>query len=243
MNYAVCRVPVAPVRMVPDHRSEMINQLLFGECCRVIADGKEGWIKIENKFDGYAGWCSHPQFEDVDESYYSADNYMLAADWVNEIVYKGLRMQVPLGSVVRDIEVNNSWVPARAKKEAATVREIACKFLNSSYLWGGKSVFGIDCSGFSQSVFKFLDIPLLRDAHQQAAQGELVGFLQEARCGDLAFFDNAEGQIIHVGILLSNQEIIHAAGKVRIDKIDNEGIVNADTGQRSQRLRIIKRFL
>jgi hypothetical protein len=243
MNYAVCRVPVAPVRMGPDHRNEMINQLLFGECCRVIAAEKDGWIKIENKFDGYAGWCSQSQFEVVDEAYYSADNNRLAADWVNEITYNGLRMHVPLGSVVRDMDVNSTWVPARAKKEAATVKEIACKFLNSSYLWGGKSVFGIDCSGFTQSVFKFLDIPLLRDAHQQAAQGELVGFLQEARCGDLAFFDNPEGQIIHVGILLSNHEIIHAAGKVRIDKIDHEGIVNAETGQRTQRLRIIKRLL
>ena len=82
----------------------------------------------------------------------------------------------------------------------------------------------------------------MRDAQQQATQGELVGFLQEAHCGDLAFFDNEEGEIIHVGILLNANKIIHAAGKVRIDKIDNEGIVDADTGQRTQRLRIIKRY-
>ena len=124
----------------------------------------------------------------------------------------------------------------------STIREIAFKFLNTSYLWGGKSVFGIDCSGFSQSVFKFLNIQLLRDAQQQATQGELVAFLQEATCGDLAFFDNEAGHIIHIGILLSSHEIIHAAGKVRMDKIDNEGIVNTETGQRTQRLRFIKRF-
>jgi cell wall-associated NlpC family hydrolase len=115
--------------------------------------------------------------------------------------------------------------------------------LNSTYLWGGRSVFGIDCSGFTQSVFKFLNVHLLRDAQQQATQGELVAFLQQAHCGDLAFFDDGEGHIIHVGILLNAHEIIHAAGKVRIDKIDNQGIIEADTGQRTQRLRIIKRYV
>ena len=137
----------------------------------------------------------------------------------------------------------NVWEPAAVKQDAETIKQVAFKFLNSTYLWGGKSVFGIDCSGFTQSVYKFLNISLLRDAQQQATQGELIGFLQEARCGDLAFFDNEAGQIIHVGILLSAHEIIHAAGKVRIDKIDNEGIVHAQTGQRTQRLRIIRRYI
>jgi cell wall-associated NlpC family hydrolase len=209
----------------------------------VTAAEKSGWIKIENKFDGYTGWCSQGQFEETDAAYYQLDNSKLAADWVNEITYNGQIMQVPLGSLVHNIPVKNSWQAADAKKDAETIKAIAYKFLNSSYLWGGRSVFGIDCSGFAQSVFKFLNIPLLRDAQQQATQGAVVDFLQEGRCGDLAFFDNAEGRIIHVGILLSNSEIIHAAGKVRIDKIDHDGIVDALTGQRSQRLRIIKRIL
>ena len=127
--------------------------------------------------------------------------------------------------------------------DAKTIKQIAFTFLNSTYLWGGKSVFGIDCSGFTQSVYKFLNIHLLRDAEQQATQGYLVGFLQQAHCGDLAFFDDEEGRIIHVGMLLNDHEIIHAAGKVRIDKIDTEGIINADTGLRTQRLRIIKRYV
>jgi gamma-D-glutamyl-L-lysine dipeptidyl-peptidase len=91
-------------------------------------------------------------------------------------------------------------------------------------------------------VYKFLNIALLRDAGQQATQGEVVNFLQEARCGDLAFFDDEEGKIIHVGILLNNYQIIHASSRVRVDKIDNEGIINSDTGERAQRLRIIKRY-
>lgn len=243
MNYAVCRVPVAPVRIEPDHRAEMTSQLLFGECCVVIVAEKNGWIKVENKFDGYIGWCSRAQFQEVDEIYYNGDDDTLAADWVNEIHFNRQHMQVPFGSLVRNIDTAKTRITSNTKQESDTLREIAFVFLNSAYLWGGKSVYGIDCSGFTQSVFRFLNIPLLRDAQQQVTQGELVGFLQEAKCGDLAFFDNDAGQIIHVGILLGGNEIIHAAGKVRVDKIDNEGIINADTGQRTQSLRIIKRFL
>ncbi len=242
MNYAVCCVPVAPVRIEPDQRSEMISQQLFGECCVIIIAEKNGWIKIENKLDRYTGWCSSSQFRQIDEAVYNNNDGKLAADWVNEIEFNNQLMYVPFGSLLSGIETENIWIPSKVKTDSDIVREVAFKFLNTSYLWGGKSVFGIDCSGFTQSVFKFLNIHLLRDAQQQATQGELVGFLQEARRGDLAFFDNEDGQIIHVGILLSNNQIIHAAGKVRIDKIDNESIVNTDTGQRTQRLRIIKRY-
>ena len=120
---------------------------------------------------------------------------------------------------------------------------IASVFLNTAYLWGGKSVYGIDCSGFVQSVFKMINIGLPRDADMQSEKGEVVGFLQEARCGDLAFFDDENGKIIHVGILINDEQIIHSSGIVRIDAIDNEGIINGTTKKRTHRLRIIKRFI
>lgn len=123
-----------------------------------------------------------------------------------------------------------------------SLKKISYTFINTSYLWGGRSVFGIDCSGFTQVVFKCLSIPLLRDASQQATQGDEVGFLQEGKSGDLAFFDNHAGRITHVGILLNENTIIHASGKVRVDTIDSLGIVNTDTGQRTHKLRLIKRI-
>lgn len=250
MGYAVCCVPVAPVKIEPDHRSEMVNQLLFGECCIITVAEKDGWIKIINQFDAYTGWCRQSHVEEIDELQYDAAATKLTADWVNEIDYNGSVMYLPFGSSLTANSHNNGvhyagnvWDMASAKHNADTIKQVAFKFLNTAYLWGGKSVFGIDCSGFTQSVYKFLNIALLRDAQQQATQGELVGFLQEAHCGDLAFFDDEDGHIIHVGILLSETEIIHAAGKVKIDKIDNAGIIDADTGVRSQRLRIIKRYV
>jgi cell wall-associated NlpC family hydrolase len=123
-----------------------------------------------------------------------------------------------------------------------SIRYIAFKFLNTAYLWGGRTVWGIDCSGYVQMVYKFFGIQLMRDAYMQSAQGDAVGFLEEVHCGDLAFFEDDERKIIHVGLLLNSNQVIHASGKVRVDIIDNQGIVNSDTGERTHQLRIIKRL-
>ncbi len=256
MSYAVCCVPVAPIRLEPDHRSEMVSQLLFGECCIITIVEKNGWIKVVNKADAYTGWCRLTHFQEIDDTMYYLEDTNLTADWVSEIDYNGHMMWVPLGSSLTAMKngnvfwrkntvhfSGNVWDAATVKKDAKTIKQLAFKFLNTSYLWGGRSVFGIDCSGFTQLVYKLLNVHLLRDAQQQATQGEMVAFLQQAHCGDIAFFDDEEGRIIHAGILLNPHEIIHAAGKVRIDKIDNEGILNAETGQRTQRLRLIKRYV
>ncbi|MBP6287784.1 MAG: C40 family peptidase [Ferruginibacter sp.] len=255
MSYAACCVPVAPLRIEPDHRSEMVSQLLFGECCIITIVEKNGWVKVVNKLDAYTGWCQQSHFQEIDDTQYYVEDNDLAAGWVNQVDYNGHPMWIPFGSSLTAMKnghvfwrrntVHYSgkvWNPVTAKRDARTIKQVAFTFLNSPYLWGGKSVFGTDCSGFTQSVYKMLNIHLLRDSQQQATQGELVGFLQQAHCGDLAFFDDEEGRIVHTGILLNPGEIIHSAGKVRVDKIDHEGIVHAETGQRTQKLRIIRRY-
>jgi len=247
MMYAICMVPVAHIRVSPDHRSEMSSQLLFGEKIIVTDSDKKGWIKISCKADGYEGWCQLAQFLEIDAVQYNHHDLVLTGDWVNEVTVNGQAMFIPLGSLIdtKDQTIDyagKTWNVSNAKKDALTIKDIAFRFLNTAYLWGGRSVYAIDCSGFAQAVYKFLNIPLLRDAKLQVTQGEQVYFLQEARCGDLAFFDDAAGEIIHVGILLNDHEIIHASGKVRVDKIDNSGITNVDTGERTHQLRIIKRY-
>lgn len=250
---AVCAVPVCSLRAEPGHRYEIVTQMLFGEGCKVMESGPDGWVKVMVAYDGYEGWCPISQLEYVGPQ--TTQEVGLTIGWVNTLTFDGRRMHVPLGSSLPGLHEGvgvwgkhhlryegEVWNPLKHQAQPHALLEIAYMYLNTPYLWGGKSVFGIDCSGFSQSVFRFFHIPLLRDAAQQATQGEGIGFLQEARAGDLAFFDNPEGRITHVGILLGDQEIIHASGKVRIDKIDNLGIINVDTGRRTHQLRIIKRM-
>jgi len=255
MNYTVCCVPVSPLRATPSHTSEMVSQQLFGEKSVVILQEKDAWVRIRQKYDGYEGWCQRSHLAEIEEEQFTRLDTDLTAGWVNEVEYNGHVMQVPLGSLLSSFRNGKAfwrkntvhfkgeiWNPAEIIISKKLVRQVAYQYLNTSYLWGGKSVFGIDCSGLTQMVYKFLNVALPRDAWQQAEQGSVVNFLQEAACGDLAFFDNDEGRIVHVGILLSELEILHASGKVRIDKIDSQGILNLETNLRSHRLRIIKRF-
>jgi gamma-D-glutamyl-L-lysine dipeptidyl-peptidase len=255
MAYAVCKVPVAPLRAEPAHKSEMISQLLLAEAGLILEEAKD-FIKLQSIHDGYEGWCQRSQLAVVDTYRKEAASHTYTAGWADTIAINNAPAHVPMGipvlsavnakelSAVLNIDYGNAaiWDASNAKPEAAAIKERALPFLNTPYLWGGRSVFGIDCSGFTQMVFRFFNIPLLRDAYLQATQGDVVGFLQEARCGDLAFFDNAEGRITHVGILLNDQEIIHSSGNVRIDKIDNAGIINVETSVRTHKLRIIKRY-
>ena len=254
MPVLVCVVPVCPVRAEPSHRSEQTTQLLFGERCHLLERTKD-FVRIKILYDNYEGWCQSTQLEESNVSETSSDNQRLAGDWSNQITFNNTSMQIPFASSLplhtgNDFFANNQVIyngnviePANSVMNAETVTRLAYTFINTPYLWGGRSVFGIDCSGLTQTVYKCMNIPLQRDAWQQAMQGEAIGFLQETQCGDLAFFDNEAGKITHTGILLNAETIIHASGKVRVDTIDNLGIINKDTGRRTHNLRIIKRLV
>lgn len=244
----ICVVPVSPMRAMPSHRSEIVSQLLFGEILEITETGKDGWVNVICEYDGYKGWVTINHLDEAET--YTAT--ALAKNWTNTVLQNGQPMQLPFGSMLPnevcfktslfDFDTKDIKRETPQKIEMDRFLQTAMLFLNTPYLWGGKSVFGIDCSGFVQQVFKCFGIKLKRDAYQQAEQGEAIGFLQEAKLGDLAFFDNEEGRITHVGIMLNDHQIIHSSGKVRIDDIDNQGIVNVDTDLRTHQLRIIKRF-
>ena len=257
-QFGVCNLALVPVRTEPSDRSEMSSQLLFGDHFTIL-ETTDKWVRILTANDDYEGWVDHKQFEEIGQASFVALqdlNSILGLAISHEVTKTSSNEKLHLiaGSNI-PITLDNFFYlrDTKYKLEGETispekdhfrtgVANAAMFYLNAPYLWGGKSIFGIDCSGLTQMVFRQFGIKLRRDAYQQAEQGELVAFLQEVKAGDLAFFDNEEGRIIHVGIMLDNERIIHASGRVRIDAIDNQGIYASEWNRYSHKLRIIKRI-
>lgn len=254
MKYGIASLSIIPLRKEASHRSEMVSQLLFGETYEVVQE-QNNWLFVKCTYDGYEGWMDQNQFTELAERDFNninANDGGLALDLVSSATSGYHSVPIVAGSHLpffdglnfkagKEKFIYNGQAIQGDGKSPALVERVAMRYLNAPYLWGGRSPFGIDCSGFSQVVYKFTGVKLLRDAYQQAEQGTLLNFIDEAQQGDLAFFNNPEGKIVHVGIVLRDNRIIHAAGKVRIDKIDHFGIYNADLKKYSHQLKVIKR--
>lgn len=248
MFHVIGITPIAPIRLEPTHRSEMVSQLLFGEMAELLnRDGD--FLQVRTVFDEYVGWVQANQVTDVLQSWLEKSKIDGYLDRVTSITLAGQPMVVYPGTPVwrgdslAGMKIDYGTLPKlKLKRRTKTALQNATAiYLNTSYLWGGKTTAGTDCSGFVQQVYKLFGIDLPRDAYQQATVGEVIGFLEESKPGDLAFFDNAEGRITHVGILLGPNKIIHASGQVRIDMIDSQGIKQKLSRKRTHFLRIIKR--
>lgn len=260
MKYGVSQLSVVPARKEAADQSEMVTQVLFGEHYKIIEE-RVNWVKIRLAFDKYECWIDRKQSFEVSKEVY--DSIETNKSWSTSIdlaaictdINTGSLLPLLMGSSLPNFHLNKSrWgeslfefsgMTANSDEGISRERIVdnAMMYINAPYLWGGRSPFGIDCSGFTQLVYKIAGKKLPRDAYQQAEIGQTLSFVEESQNGDLAFFDNEEGSIIHVGILLENNEIIHASGKVRIDKIDHQGIYNVDTKKYSHKLRLIKKIL
>ncbi|ARS34792.1 hypothetical protein CA264_04680 [Pontibacter actiniarum] len=247
---------VVPMRAGTSDKAEIVTQLVFGECYEVVGR-EDNWLQLELAADGYRGWIDFKQHTPVSAAYYKEwkqAKHPRAMELLQFVSCADAPVPIGLGSYLpffdgESIRVNEEQYPFRgtASDTAATasqaqVLEVARLFLKAPYLWGGKSILGIDCSGFTQQVFGICGYQLPRDAYQQVTHGEEVHFVTQAQPGDLAYFSNDEGRIIHVGIVLEGQKIMHAHGEVRIDTLDHNGIYNAGRKRYSHTLRIIKRI-
>ncbi len=249
MLYGICNLSIVPLRFDPSDPSELVSQVLYGEHFKILEKQKK-WSRIRLAYDGYEGWIDNKQYLEITEkeyAFFSIQEQQLAADLIEYVNCENNQlMYIPLGASLLALDFfkhqyDGTKIIGKQAKEKLT--ETALLFLNAPYLWGGRTNFGIDCSGFTQMVYKLNGYKLLRDASQQATQGEVLSFIEESESGDLAFFDNEEGNIIHVGILMNDNYIIHAHGKVRIDRIDHTGIFNTKKRTYTHKLRVIKRIV
>ena len=259
--YGFCNQSIVPCRKEPSHRSEQVSQLLFGESFEVLEEAEGDWLYIKTTFDAYFGWVCKSQIKSISEATFlqsgmqeaglTALPFQLISNEVDHSYFP-----IVMGSSLpflregrMEFEKNKFSFSGKVAEiggggvQPEQLISVARMYLESPYLWGGRTHFGIDCSGFTQMVFKMNGVKLPRDASQQAGEGQTLTFAEEARVGDLAFFENQEGKIVHTGIIMHGGNIIHASGRVRIDKFDHFGIFNQAEKKYSHRLRLIKSIL
>ncbi|MCY7408809.1 MAG: C40 family peptidase [Chitinophagales bacterium] len=257
MNSGICNLSVIPLRTEPADKSEMVSQLLFGETFEVLEKNKQ-WLRIRTHADDYSGWIDAKQIKLISTEFLKKTlqppQTILLDPTAVAYSNKGSLLLLA-GSSLPNYSENKFYIADEEYKiEADTIETgvkdltsripwFALKFAGAPYLWGGRSLFGMDCSGFTGVVFKMAGIQLRRDAWQQSEQGILVSFIDVARAGDLAFFHNEENKITHVGIILEGKKIIHASGSVHIDTVDHFGIYNEEQKRYTHQLRFVKRML
>ena len=261
MEYGLAYLSIIPVRSEPCDRSEMVTQILFGEHFKVL-EKDNGWCFIHLFFDDYEGWIDEKMCYYITSDTYERLSYeisFVSHETINVVqrAKKETPFMIVSGSNLPFYDAENKSFKieeeqfffygdiSESKEDdiRALIEDSAVNYVDTPYLWGGRTPFGIDCSGFTQIVYKLNGIKIPRDASQQIELGKTISFVEKAKPGDLAFFDDEEGNIIHVGVILKDKKIIHASGKVRVDLIDHQGIFNNETKKYTHRLRLIKQIL
>lgn len=239
MPFGVCRLSIVPCREEPSDKSQMVTQLLFGEYYEVLEE-QERWLRIKIADDGYECWINRKQSTPISNDEYielETSQPKLLLDQTATITHLGNPVTIVMGSVLHDMEGLSI-----AESKGSNLIAYSKRYLGVPYSWGGRSPFGIDCSGFTQIAFRLCGKKLPRDSNQQAKVGESIN-LKEQEVGDLAFFKDKNGDITHVGIVLEEEKIIHASGTVRIDKLDQKGILNEELDKYTHDLYTVKRIV
>ena len=233
MNKGICTVSVAAIRAEQSHQSEMTSQLLYGETVEILQN-KGKFLKVKMHFDADEGWIDSQQIAEISDDYFNERKTELVVNTVQMYSTSQGPILLSVGSEVNSEKTDPVFL------NLETISATANQFLNVPYLWSGRSFFGIDCSGFVQLIYKAHGISLPREAQQQSEIGEVLSFVEESKPGDLAFFEDEEGRICHVGMMLADHEIIHASGKVRIDSLDSTGIFNKELNKHTHKLRFLR---
>lgn len=243
----IVQIPIIPLRRERSHSSEMVSQLLFGETYS-INDIDGDWVFVTTDYDNYSGWISHNQ---LSINNYDDSKTVVANKYIEITDKEDNRMIISSGSMItssnNDIFILNGKEYRIVSRHSSnnntnvtlSVVSNAKQYIGSPYLWGGKSFMGFDCSGFVQTMFKINGVKLPRDASQQVENGKSISSIKEAQEDDLAFFGDGK-RITHVGIIIDNEHIIHCSGQVKIDKIDDEGIIS--DGKYTHKLTTIRRL-
>jgi len=269
---AVINISVANLRSQPKHSAELATQATLGTPVKVLKN-KEGWYYIQTP-DKYLSWVDNGGIELMDtlradqwrahtkiiytkiygHSYKAPDRKQAVSDLVAGNVLEALgeatgfyKVQYPDGrqAYVPKEEAENYevWLDNLdpTKEDLVSTSQT---LLGVPYLWGGTSTKGMDCSGFTKTVYFLNGMVIPRDASQQVHAGKPIDSIQNftnLQKGDLLFFgkkatDSTQEKVVHVGMWIGNNEFIHASDMVRIGSMD-ENAPNFDEWNRNRYLR------
>ncbi|MBK6948727.1 MAG: C40 family peptidase [Haliscomenobacter sp.] len=258
MPFGICPFSVIPVRSMPSHRSELLSQLLFGELFEILETKGRQWYRVRCSNDHFVGWIEQAQCKLITPGEFEQyrDNFAYSLELVQAVMGPDHFIPVTMGARLPNFDglhfrfgdlvytfSGQALTTGDIRPGADFLLKIAKRYLSTPFLWGGRSPFGMDAPGFVQLIYQFAGIYLPREAEAQIDSGEVVDFIEKAQPGDLAFFENKAGKIVHVGMIMPENRIIHAFGAVRIDLLDHYGIFNLEQGRYTRRLRLIKRLL
>jgi len=257
LKFGISHLSLVPVRREPADFHEQVNQILFGEKFEIL-EPYEKWVLVKTDHDGYQGWIDRKQYIPLDEPSYRKYNplsFGISRSAFSSLTTSiGITSYLSCGSLIpmpenhtfqlgKETYYFRDELIYKPQFDSELLNESIHLFLNTPYQWGGRSILGVDCSGFTQLMFRLMGINLPRDASQQIELGGSISFMEESKMGDLAFFGPEDGRITHVGILMGDNRIAHASGKVKIDWVDHEGIFNRESGIYTHSLRAIKRVI
>lgn len=261
MSFGIADLSIIPMRNEKSDRSEMISQILFGEMYQIL-EIDEKWVYVRLFHDGLEGWIDRKMCLPVSDEYmenYRSESQILTTevfnvvmkegDYGNKLIVSGSVLPFFDASTKKMLIGEDSYILVSKVKDVGidSLRDLiigyALMYYNTPYLWGGRSPYGVDCSGLVQIAYRMAGMDLPRDAVGQMKGGQDFSFVEEALPGDLAFFGDDAGAITHVGIIWEQNRIIHASGRVRIDKVDHQGIFNEDLKRYTHNLKVIKRII